>query len=162
MNDNDHQITVNEARSALASLDAAHTTTLNNMRPPLWLVLLCAAAFGIKTAAMGLMINNSLWQGIQWGTYGIIIVSVLSWIIALRVKGITVKITDITITKKGAICALIMCVLLVLSRAIYLNTGFILTPFIAGIANALLLAFCLHFSLRLNTKKGAGNEWCLF
>jgi len=153
MNKTDHQITAHDARTALESLEVAHKITVNSIRPPLWLVLLCSVSLGIKTTAMGLMINNNLWNSIQWGSYILCILSVATWIIALRAKGITVKIVDVNITKMGIISALLICALLVSSRAIYLQTGAILYPYIAGLLNTLLLTFGLYFNLRLNTKK---------
>ncbi len=154
MNENYHQITAGDARAALASLDVAKKITLNSMKPPLWLVLLCSAALGIKTTAMGLMINDNLWNSIQWGSYIVCCLSVVSWIIALRVKGIMIRITDVNITKKGVIAALLICTLLVLSRVIYLQTGSALFPYGAGIFNALILAFSLYFGRLLSAKEG--------
>ena len=153
MNKIDHPITASDARAALESLAAANNITVNSMRPPLWLILLCSVSLGIKTAAMGFMINNTLWNSIQWGSYIVCCFSVVSWIAALRVKGITVRIVDVHITKMGIISAILICALLVSSRAIYLQTGSILFPCIAGLLNALVLAFGLHFGLRRNAKE---------
>jgi hypothetical protein len=144
MSENNHQITAGDAKAALESLSAANNITMNSMRPPLWLILLCSVALGIKTVAMGIMIENSLWKSIQWGSYIVCCLCIVSWIIALRIKGITVKITDINVTKKGIICALLICSLLVLSRTIYLQTGAILFPFLAGILNTSILIYALH------------------
>lgn len=155
MSENNHDITADDARAALASVEVANKITVDNMSPPLWLILLCSVAFGIKTAAMGFMINDNLWNSIQWGSYIVCCLSVVSWIIALRVKGITIKITDVNITKKGIIAALLICTLLVLSRVIYLQTGSALFPCVAGIVNALILAFSLHFGRLLNAREGA-------
>jgi hypothetical protein len=152
MSENNHQITANDARAALGSITAANEITVKSMRPPLWLIFLCSIVLGIKTAAMGFMINNSLWNSIQWGAYSVICLSVIAWIIALRVKGITIKIADVNISKKGTIAALLICALLILSRAIYLQTGSVLFPAIAGILNALILAFSLHFGQLFNAK----------
>lgn len=154
MSENNHQITAGDARAALASIAEANKITVDNMKPPVWLILLCSVAFGIKTAAMGFMINDSLWNSIQWGSYIVCCLSVASWIIALRVKGITIKITDVNITKKGIIAVLLICTLLILSRVIYLQTGSILFPCVAGILNALILAFSLHFGRLLSAKEG--------
>lgn len=158
MSENNHQITADDAKAALASIGVANEATLNSMRPPVWLILLCAIALGIKTAAMGFMINNGLWNSIQWGTYSVICLSIVSWIIALRIKGITIKIIDVNITKKGVIAALLICALLILSRAIYLQTGGIFFPCIAGILNALILAFCLRFGRLLNAEDVNAKE----
>lgn len=155
MSENNHQIAAVDARAALASIDAANKITVNSMRPPLWLVLLCSVALGVKTTAMGLMLNDSLWNSIQWGAYFVCCFSVVLWIVALRVKGITIKITDVNITKKGIIAAFLICALLVLSRVIYLQTGSALFPYVAGILNALILAFSLHFGRLLSAKEGA-------
>ncbi len=152
MSENNHQITTGDASAALASITAANEITVKSMRPPLWLILLCAIALGIKTAAMGFMINNSLWNSIQWGTYSVICLSIIAWIVALRVKGITIKIADVNISKKGIIAALLICALLILSRATYLQTGSIVFPCIAGILNAFILAFSLHFGQLFNAK----------
>ena len=149
MNKNNQQITIDDARAALESLDAANQITVNSMRPPSWLIILCAVSLGIKTLSMGLMTNNSLWNSLQWGSYIVCCLSVVSWIIALRAKGITVKVVDVKITNPGIISALVICVLLVLSRATYLHTGNILYPCIAGMLNTFVLAFSLHFNLRL-------------
>lgn len=153
MNKIDHPITADNARAALESVATANNITVNSMRPPLWLILLCSVSLGIKTAAMGLMINNTLWNSIQWGSYIVCCLSVAAWIIALRTKGITIKIVDVNITKTAIISALFICTLLMLSRAIYLQTGSILFPCIAGILNALILAYGLHFGLRRNAKE---------
>jgi len=153
MNKTDHPITADDARAALESLAVANSITVNSMRPPLWLILLCSVSLGIKTAAMGLMINNSLWNSIQWGSYIVCCLCVASWIIALRAKGITIRIVDVNITKTGIISALIICTLLVSSRVIYLQTGSLLFPCIAGTLNALTLAYGLHFGLRWNAKE---------
>ena len=153
MNKTNPQITADDARAALESLEVANNITVNSMRPPLWLILLCAASLGIKTVAMGLMINNSLWNSIQWGSYIVCCLSIASWIIALRAKGITIKIVDVNITKMGIISALLICTFLVSSRIIYLETSNILYPCIAGFLNTLLLIFSLHFNVRLNAKE---------
>jgi hypothetical protein len=158
MNKSNHHISTDDAKAALTSLEIAHKTMINGMRPPFWLTLLCAIALGIKTAAMGLMINNNLWHNIQWVSYIIIVLSIFSWIIALRIKGITIKITDVNIGTKGIVAALLICTLLAISRAIYLQTDIILFPYIAGILNALILAFSLHFNLRLNAKEQENNN----
>ena len=152
MNKIKHHITADDARAALESLDVANKITVDSMRPPLWLILLCSVSLGIKTTAMGLMINNNLWNSIQWGSYITCCLSVAAWIIALRVKGITVKVIDVNITKMGLISALLICALLVSSRAIYLQTGALLYPCITGMLNAFILTFSLHFNLRLNKK----------
>ncbi|MDZ4260903.1 MAG: hypothetical protein U1B30_01040 [Pseudomonadota bacterium] len=157
MNKTDHPITADDARAALDSIAAASNITLNSMRPPLWLILLCAVALGIKTAAMGLMINDNMWNSIQWGSYIVCCLSVAAWIITLRTKGITVKIVDVNITEKGIISALLICALLVASRAIYLQTGSLLFPYLAGTLNSLILAYGLHFGLRWNTKEKEKN-----
>ncbi|HTF97007.1 MAG TPA: hypothetical protein VL995_12795 [Cellvibrio sp.] len=155
MSKNNHQITADDAKAALASIGAANRITVGSMRPPLWLILLCSVALGIKTTAMGFMINDHFWNGIQWGSYIICCLSVVLWIVALRIKGITIKITDVNITNKGAISALFICALLVLSRVIYLQTGSSVFPFIAGVLNALILMFSLHFGRLFNaTEKG--------
>lgn len=153
MNKTSHHITADDARAALESLDVANKITVNSMKPPLWLILLCSVALGIKTVAMGFMINSSLWNSIQWGSYIVCCLSVASWIIALRVKGITVKIFDVNINKMGIVSALLICALLVLSRITYLETSDILYPCIAGFLNTLLLIFSLHFNVRLNAKE---------
>ena len=158
MNKINHQITAGDARAALESLAVANKITVNSMRPPLWLILLCSVALGIKTAAMGLMINNNLWNSIQWGSYIVCCLSVALWIIALRAKGITIKIVDVNITKTAIISALLICILLVSSRAIYLQTDAILFPLIAGFLNALILAVGLHFGLRRNAKETEKNN----
>lgn len=153
MNKINHQITADDARAALESLEVANNIIINSMKPPLWLILLCAISLGIKTIAMGLMINNSLWNSIQWGSYGVCCLSVISWIITLRARGITIKIVDVNITKMGIISALLICILIVLSRIIYLQTGGILYSCIAGILNTLILTFSLHFNVRFNAKE---------
>lgn len=158
MTENHHHITADDARSALASLAVANNITRNSMRPPLWLILLCSVAFGIKTVAMGLMINDTLWNSIQWGSYIVCCLSVASWIIALRIKGITIKITDVNIPKKGVISALLICALLMLSRAVYLQTGSIVFPCIAGALNALILAASLQFGRLLHAQKKEENN----
>lgn len=150
MNKTDHPITTDDAKAALESLAVANSITVNSMRPPVWLILLCSVSLGIKTAAMGLMINNSLWNSIQWGSYIVCCLCIVSWIIALRAKGITIKIVDVNITRTGIISALLICMLLMSSRAIYLQTGSLLFPCIAGILNAGILAFGFHFGLRRN------------
>lgn len=157
MNKTDQPITAGDARAALDLLAVASSITANTMRPPLWLILLCSVSLGIKTAAMGLMINNNLWNSIQWGSYIVCCLSVVLWVIALRTKGITVKIVDVNITKMGIISALIICTLLVSSRAIYLQTSSPLFPYAAGILNGLILAFGLHFGLRRKTKEMENN-----
>lgn len=153
MNNTDHQITADDARAALESLEVAKKATVNSIRPPLWLVLICSVSLGIKTAAMGLMIDNNLWNSIQWGSYTVLCLSVVSWIFALRAKGITIRIVGVNITIKAVISALLICALLMSSRAIYLQTGSVLFPYIAGVLNALVLAFSLYFGLRLNEKE---------
>ncbi len=159
MNKINNHITVAEAKAALESLAVANTITLNSMRPPLWLILLCSVSLGIKTVAMGLLINNNLWVGIQWGTYILCCLSVVGWIIALRVKGITIKIVDVNISKMTIMSALLICILLVSSRAIYLSTGSLVYPCIAGFLNAVVLAYGLHFGLgRKATGEGQHNE----
>ncbi len=157
MNKTDHPIAADDARVALDSIAAASNITLNSMRPPLWLILLCSASLGIKTAAMGLMINDSMWHSIQWGSYIVCCLCIAAWIIALRAKGITIKIVDVNITKTGIISALLICMLLVSSRVIYLQTGSLLFPCIAGTFNALILAYGLHFGLRWNVKEKEKN-----
>lgn len=152
MNKTDHPIAADDARAALDSIAAASSITLNSMRPPLWLILLCAVALGIKTAAMGLMINNTLWNSIQWGSYIVCCLCIVTWIISLRAKGITIKMVDVNITKAAVIFALLICTLLVSSRVTYLQTGSLLFPCIAGALNALILAYGLHFGLRRNAK----------
>lgn len=152
MRESNNQITAADARAALASITVANNITANSVRPPLWLILLCAIALGVKTAAMGVMINDSLWNSIQWGSYVVCCFSIVSWIIALRIKGITVKITDITITKKGIISALVICALLILSRVVYLQTESLLFPCIAGVLNTLILTYCFHFGRPLDAK----------
>ena len=158
MSENHHQITADDARAALASIDAANKITVNSMRPPLWLILLCSVALGIKTTAMGLMINDNLWNSIQWGSYLVCCISIVSWIITLRIKGIMIKIADVNITKKGVISALLICTLLILSRVIYLQTESILFPCAAGILNALILASSLHFGQLSNANEKEGNN----
>lgn len=158
MNKSTYHTSTDDAKAALASLEVAYKTTINHMKPPLWLTLLCAIALGIKTTAMGLMINNDLWQSIQWGSYIIIVLSIFSWIIALRIKGITIKLTDVNIGKKGVISALLICVLLASSRAIYLQTDIMFSPYMAGILNTLILAFSLHFNLRLHINEQEKNN----
>lgn len=122
------------------------------MRPPLWLVLLCAVSLGFKTAAMGLMLNNGVWNGIQWSTYIIMCLSIVFWIAALRCKGITVGVGKVNVSKKGIISAIPICTLLILSRVIYLQKDSVLFPSIAGFLNALILLLGLYFGLRLNAK----------
>lgn len=158
MNKIKHHITADDARAALESLDVANKITVDSMRPPLWLILLCSVSLGIKTAAMGLMINNSLWNSIQWGSYIVCCLSVVLWIIALRARGIKIKTVDVNITKMVIISALLICTLLVLSRLIYLQTGTMLFPCIAGFLNALILALGLHFGLRPNAKTKENNN----
>lgn len=158
MSKNPHQITTEDAKAALASIDAANNITLSSMKPPLWLILLCAISLGIKTITMGLMINNSLWNSIQWSSYIVCCLSVASWIIALRMKGITIKIVAVNITKTGIASALLICILLVSSRAIYLQTGSVLYPYIAGLLNTLILTYSLNFKLRLNTRDKGNNN----
>lgn len=152
MNKIKHHITPEDAQVALDSLEAASKITVNSMRPPLWLILICSVSLGLKTAAMGVMLNDNLWNSIQWGSYIVCCLSVPAWIIALRAKGITIKIVDVKITEMTMIFALLICILLLSSRAIYLQTGSILFPLIAGFLNALILAYGLHFGLR-NTKE---------
>ncbi|QEY16975.1 hypothetical protein D0C16_13925 [Cellvibrio sp. KY-GH-1] len=158
MRENNHQITADDAKAALASIGVANKITLSSMRPPLWLILLCAIALGIKTAAMGSMINNSLWNAIHWGAYSVICLSVVSWIIALRINGITIKISDVNITVKGIVVALLICALLILSRVIYLQSGSLVIPCVAGVLNALILTIGLRFGRLLNAKKGNSTE----
>lgn len=157
MTNTDHPITADDARAALESLAVANSIIINSMRPPLWLILLCAVALGIKTAAMGLMINNTLWNSIQWGSYLVCCLCIAAWIIRLRVQGITVKVVDVNITKTGLISALLICTLLVLSRVIYLQTGSLLFPCIAGALNTLILTYGLHAGLRWNIKEKEKN-----
>lgn len=157
MNNTDHPITTDAARAALASLAAASSSVVNSMRPPLWLILLCAIALGIKTIAMGVMINNTLWTSIQWGSYLVCCLCISAWIIRLRVQGITVKVVDVNITKTALGSALLICLLLVLSRVIYLQTGSMLFPIIAGALNTLILTYGLHFGLRWNVKEKEKN-----
>lgn len=157
MNTTDHPITADDARAALESLAMVNKIAVNSMRPPLWLILLCAVALGMKTAAMGLMINNTLWNSIQWGSYIVCCLCIVTWIISLRAKGISIKIADVNITKTAVISALLICTLLVLSRVTYLQTGSLLFPCIAGALNALILAYGLHFGLRRNAKAKENN-----
>jgi hypothetical protein len=158
MNKTKHHITLEDAKAALDSLEAASKITVNSMRPPLWLILICSVSLGLKTAAMGIMLNNNLWNSIQWGSYIVCCLSVLAWIIALRTKGITIKIVYVNITKMAMIFALLICILLVSSRAIYLQTGSILFPLIAGFLNAMILAYGLHFGLGRNSKAKEKND----
>ncbi len=153
MNKAEHPITTDAARAALASLAAASNIAVNSMRPPLWLILLCAIALGIKTVAMGVMINDTLWTSIQWGSYFVCCCCIAAWIIRLRIKGITLKVVDVNITRSGIMSALLICTLLVLSRVIYLQTGSLFFPCIAGTLNTLILTYSLHFGLRWNVKE---------
>jgi hypothetical protein len=157
MNTTDHPITADDARAALESLAMVNKIAINSMRPPLWLILLCAVSLGIKTAAMGLMISNDLWISIQWGSYIVCCICIASWIITLHVKGIDIKIVDVNITKTGIISAILIYTLLVSSRVTYLQTGSLLFPVIAGIFNTLILAYGLHFGLRWNVKEREKN-----
>lgn len=155
MSEANNQVTTHDA---LKSLEEANKITANSMRPPLWLILLCAVALGIKTTAMGLMLNNSLWDSIQWGSYIVICFSMAFWIAALRIKGITIRIVDVKVSIVAITSALLICTLILLARAIYLHTGSVLIPYVAGALNTLILAFGLHFGLRLNAKEKEKNN----
>ena len=60
MNNAEHPITTDAARAALASLAAASNIAVNSMRPPLWLILLCAIALGILITRYGRVSNGAL------------------------------------------------------------------------------------------------------
>jgi hypothetical protein len=158
MNENSHPITADQARAELDIVNAAHQITADRMKPPLGLILLCSASLGLKTTAMGLQLSDPLWKGIQWGTYMICCLSVIAWVVTLRARGIALKISGVNISKAGIVSALLICALLVLSRTLYLQTGTVLYPCLAGALNALILTYILHFHVRLNEKSRGRND----
>lgn len=141
-----------DATLALKALDDARTTTANSMRPPLWLILICSIALGIKTTAMGVMGTSALWIGLQWGAYITCGLSIAYWLFALKHKEIKVKLVDIKITAPAIISALLICTLIVIARIVFLQTAGLLFPIIAGAINATILAIGLEFGLKSNTK----------
>jgi hypothetical protein len=158
MSNIDSKVSADEARAALAAVGEANRIVASSMRPPLWLILLCSVALGVKTVAMGLMISDILWSGVQWGSYIVVCLSVVLWIVALRAKGIAIRVIDVNITRAAVASAVFICMLIVLSRVMYLQTSGVLFPVIAGALNTLILAFGLHFGLRLNAKGAANNN----
>ena len=158
MTKTDHKISAADAREALKSIAEANKTTANSMRPPLWLTLLCSGALGLATIGMGLMIDNTLWNGIKWGVIIVAALSAVPWISALKLRGISITLVDVHITNKGLLSALIICALLASSRVMYLQTGLVLLPCIAGLLNTAVLAYNLHFGLRLNANDKGENS----
>lgn len=158
MQTKDHHITAEEAKAALESIETANKITLNSIKPPIGLVLLGSVALGIKTTAMGVMFDGNVWNVIQWGAYITICLSLVVWLVVLWIKGIRVKIVGVNLGKTGIVAALLICTLLASSRGLFLLTNSMVFPGIAGLLNALILAFSLQAGLRFNVRQAEAKS----
>ncbi len=157
MNNNNHQITTDAARSALESLEVAKKITIDSMRPPLWLTLISSLLLGIQTLAFGLSNDSILWHNIEIVSSIAFWLYIISWVVTLRIKGISVKFIGVNIAKKVIVSMLLIFSLYMASLAFYNSIGLTWFPYVAGILNTLISALSVHFYLRLNGKQKENN-----
>lgn len=159
MNEINQRISPAEANAALASIGEANTITVFSLKPPIWLIFLFSVALGVKTTAMGLMYTTVPWQVVQWISYITLCAGFITWVIIIREKGIGIGWnSNQNVTKKVVILAVSMCLMLILSRIAFLQTGNEGLSYAAGIINGLLLAYTLKFNSPLEAKSKVKNN----
>lgn len=145
MKNNDHQITADEAHSALKSLDATNRSVTKACRPPLWLAVLASFLLALETISTSFSSGNSLWTFIAIISTVAFILSIIFWIWRLRQWGLAVKIMPVGIADKVFSLAqgLFIAVIIVGSQTLYKN-GFTWIPYAAALMNAVALLYLLH------------------
>lgn|GEM_PF-2840308 len=146
MNQNNHQITADEAKAALESLNAAKKVAVNSQRPPKWLIFLSSLFLGIETLSAGFSSGSSLWTFVMIVSTIALLISIGSWFIVLRTKGITVKFIGVSKAEKtlGIISGILVGLIIIASQTLY-HMGYNWFPYVAAIANSLILAFTIYF-----------------
>ena len=152
MKSSNNQITVDEAKSTLESLEGIKRSAVLFARPPVWLNVFISLLVGVATISTALSSNNSLWTFLAILSAIAVVLTVLFVGFRLRMRGMTPKSVPLTLAGKifsvgvGIVIALAM-----LGAKEFYAGGIEWAPYAAGAINSVASSFLLHSYLP--------NEW---
>jgi uncharacterized membrane protein len=145
MTNSNNQISTEEALAALETLDSAKTKSNKSFRPALWLNFIISLFTGIVCFAAPFSSGNSLWTFIMLVSAAGLLISMATWYILLRVRGVKQNIIPYGLKNKFFNLALGILVALVILGSIELyKAGFLWIPYVAGPLNAIFISYMLY------------------
>lgn len=145
MNNNENQITADEARSSLESVKNIKTATITSLRPPLWLNIGGSALFGIVTASATLQGANGGWTLMLCFSALMLTATFLFWLRYSKTLGAKTKVFPMSFKSKvffvaqAAFYAIVMFV----AKESY-QTGTSLAPYGAAAINSIVFLYLVH------------------
>ena len=145
MTNSNNQISSQEARAALESLESTKNKSIVSFRPPLWLNFLISLFMGGVCFTAPLSSGSGLWTFIMLVLAAAMMISLATWYILLRLRGVKQNIVPMGLKNKlfniaqGILVALVMLGSIELYKA-----GFLWTPYVSGPLNAIIMSYILY------------------
>jgi len=151
MKQNNNQISIDDAREALASIESMKQKSKEICRPPIWLNLFLALLLGIETMSLALSsganTDHSLWTFVMIVSTALLVIFFSAWVLKLRYDGIKLKLSPQTLTEKiiGFVAGFMVAATLMGTQYLY-QTGVSWIPYAGAIMNAILVSYLLYSS----------------
>lgn len=145
MNNNEQQITANEAQATLDALESARNAAILPLRPPLWLNVVSALFLGVLTASYSLQSGSDPWTLAMYVSAIGIISTYVYWLRKSRTLGTTAKLIPRGVASKAFYTTQAVVYFLVMfgSKALYVD-GMFWAPYLAAAINSVFFSFMLH------------------
>jgi len=152
MKTSNNQVTVDEAKAALKSLENIEKGTFLFSRPPLWINAIISLLVGVATMATAMSSNNSLWTLVAILAALAVILSFVILSLRLRTLGMALKSAPPTWAGKiFSVAAAVVIGLVMVGAMKFYDGGAVWAPYAAAAMNGIACSFLLYSYLP--------NEW---
>lgn len=145
MTNGNNQISTEEAVAALETLENTKRKLIISFRPPLWLNFLISLFVGMTVFAGTQSSGNSIWTFITILSIAATLISIFSWYIVVRLRG--VKENFVPVGFKNTIFHIARTILAALVAfgliALY-KAGFLWIPYVFGPLSAIIMSYMLY------------------
>jgi hypothetical protein len=145
MKDNEVNITSEQAQASLDAVKKINTDAVKTQRPPVWLMTLLSAAYGMISFSYSSLGHDNLWMLGLIGSTTVFILLVLLLLYSYRLMGIKLKMLPTTSTSKrfNVLQAVFFAVVFGGSRALT-ALGFDWVAYVGGVISATGLFFLMY------------------
>lgn len=145
MNKDQHTISVEQAKSALAALAKIDRETNKSLRPPLWLILIIAGSYGLGVFSWASTHHDNLWMLGLIISAIIFILAIGFYLYSSRLLGLKPKVVPKSRAELffGLFTALFFAVVVALVT-VFSRSGSWWAPYVGAVTTCLVLAFLLY------------------
>lgn len=144
MTQQNNDISIDEAKAALNSIETANRVAYESLSPPLWLRLLLALMLGALTVFCAWSSGSSLWTFVTFAMVAAIAIIFVSYYCILKSRGIKLLLSPKNRSQKkiNFLGGFFTGFLLMVSIELY-RGGFTWIPYLTAFANVLIVLYLM-------------------